>query len=85
MKTSVLAGVWVYMLIAVIAEVYAAESIPDVVTAATAVIAFALSQAAAIVLFYMNLKEEPGSLIITVIIPLMFLAGLLISMVASLG
>jgi len=73
------------MLIAVIAEVYAAESIPDVVTAATAVIAFALSQAAAIVLFYMNLKEEPGSLIITVIIPLMFLAGLLISMVASLG
>lgn len=85
MKTSVLAGVWVYMLIAVIAEVYAAESIPNVVTAATAVIAFALSQAAAIVLFYMNLKEEPGSLIITVIIPLMFLAGLLISMVASLG
>lgn len=73
------------MLIAVIAEVYAAESIPNVVTAATAVIAFALSQAAAIVLFYMNLKEEPGSLIITVIIPLMFLAGLLISMVASLG
>jgi hypothetical protein len=85
MKTSVLAVVWVYTLVAVIAEVYAAENIPNVVTAASAVIAFALSQAAAVVLFYMNLKEEPGSLIIAVIIPLMFLAGLLISMVASLG
>jgi hypothetical protein len=85
MKTSVLAIVWVYTLVAVIAEVYAAENIPNVVTAASAVIAFALSQAAAVVLFYMNLKEEPGSLIIAVIIPLMFLAGLLISMVASLG
>ncbi len=85
MKASVLAGVWIYTLVAVIAEVLAAENLHPVLVAASAVVTFAISQAAAAVLFYMNLKEEPGSLIITVIIPLMFLAGLLISMVASLG
>lgn len=85
LKPSTLAGVWTYTLIAVVAEVYAAESIPSVLTAASAVIAFALSQATAIVVFYMDLKDEPGSLILMVMIPLMFLAGLLISVVASLG
>jgi hypothetical protein len=85
MKTTVLVVVWLYTLVAVIAEVYAAENIANELYAASAVIAFALSQAAAVVVFYMNLKEEPGSLILTVLIPLMFLAGLLISLVASLG
>ncbi len=85
MKASILAGVWVYTLVTIIAEVYAAETVHNVLVASSAVVAFALSQAAAAVLFYMNLKEEPGSLIIAVIIPIMFLAGLLISMVASLG
>jgi heme/copper-type cytochrome/quinol oxidase subunit 4 len=85
LRERILAGVWLYTITAVVAEVYAAENIANVFTAASAVIIFALSQAAAIVLFYMDLKEEPGSLILMVIIPLMFLAGLLISVVASLG
>ena len=68
-----------------IAEVYAAQHISDTLTAASAVIMFALSQAAAVVAFYMDLKDEPGSLILMVIIPVMFLSGLLISVVASLG
>ncbi len=72
-------------MVAIVAEVYAAQTIPNAFTAASAVVAFALSQAAAIVLFYMNLKDEPGSLVFTVIIPLMFISGLLISVVASLG
>jgi heme/copper-type cytochrome/quinol oxidase subunit 4 len=78
-------GVWLYTILAVITEVFAAQNIPSVFTAATVVIIFALSQAAAILLFYMDLKNEPGSLILMVIIPIMFLAGLLISVVASLG
>jgi hypothetical protein len=85
MKPLTLVVVWIYTLVTIVLEVYAAQHIADPLTAASAVIAFALSQAAAAVLFYMNLKEEPGSLIITVTIPLMFLAGLLISLVASLG
>ena len=85
MRVQVLAGVWLYTILALVTEVYASENIPSVVTAATVVIIFALSQAAAIVLFYMDLKDEPGSVILMVIIPIMFLAGLLISVVASLG
>jgi len=84
-RVQVLAGVWLYTILALVTEVYASENIPSVVTAATVVIIFALSQAAAIVLFYMDLKDEPGSVILMVIIPIMFLAGLLISVVASLG
>ncbi len=74
-----------YTMVAVIAEVYTAQHVADTLTAASAVIAFALSQAAAVVAFYMDLKDEPGSLILMVIIPVMFLSGLLISVVASLG
>jgi len=84
-RVQVLMGVWLYTILAVLTEVLAAENIPSVFTAATVVIIFALSQAAAILLFYMDLKDEPGSLILMVIIPVMFLAGLLISLVASLG
>jgi len=84
-RVQVLAGVWLYTILALVTEVYASENIPSVITAATVVIIFALSQAAAIVLFYMDLKDEPGSVILMVIIPIMFLAGLLISVVASLG
>jgi len=85
MRNSVLFAVWLYTLVAVIAEVFTAQHVSDPLTAASAVIMFALSQAAAIVVFYMDLKDEPGSLIIMVLIPVMFLAGLLISVVASLG
>ena len=85
MKTITLAGVWIFTLAAVAAEVYAPQSIPNVTLAASAVIAFTLCQAAAIITFYMDLKDEPGSVMLLVLIPLMFLAGLLISVVASLG
>jgi len=85
MRNIVLVVVWLYTIIAVLAEVYTAQHISDTLTAASAVVMFALSQAAAIVAFYMDLKDEPGSLILMVLIPIMFLAGLLISVVASLG
>ena len=85
LRERVLLAVWLYTILAVVAEVYAAESVPNVLTATSAVIIFALSQAAAVLLFYMDLKEEPGSLTLMVLIPIMFLSGLLISVVASLG
>ena len=85
MKTSVLVAVWVYTLLAVVAEVYVAYAVSDLLYSASAIIAFAISQAAAVVAFYMNLREEPGSLILMVIIPLMFISGLLITVVASQG
>jgi len=85
MRNSVLVAVWLYTIIAVLAEVYTAQHVSDALTATSAVVIFALSQAAAVVAFYMDLKDEPGSLILMVLIPVMFLAGLLISVVASLG
>jgi len=85
MRDRVLVVVWLYTIVAVIAEVYTAQHVSDTLTAASAIVVFALSQAAAVVAFYMDLKEEPGSLILMVLIPVMFLAGLLISVVASLG
>ena len=78
-------GVWVYTLVAVVAEVYVAYNVSNLLLSATAIVAFAISQAAGVVAFYMNLREEPGSLIIAVIIPLMFISGLLITVVASQG
>jgi len=85
MKNTVLVAVWLYTIMAVLAEVYTAQHVSDTLTAASAVIIFALSQAAAVVVFYMDLRDEPGSLILMVLIPVMFLAGLLVSVVASLG
>lgn len=85
MKSWVLAAVWVYTLLAVVAEVYVSYAVSSVLFETTAIIVFAISQAAAVVAFYMNLKEEPGSLILMVIIPLMFISGLLITVVASQG
>jgi hypothetical protein len=85
MRNRVLVAVWLYTMVAVLAEVYTVQHVSDTLTAASAVVVFALSQAAAVVAFYMDLKDEPGSLILMVLIPVMFLAGLLISVVASLG
>jgi heme/copper-type cytochrome/quinol oxidase subunit 4 len=75
-------GVWIYTLLAVIVEVYAAEY---VASATALVVGIALTQAAAVLFFYMDLKDEPGSVVIMFLIPIMFLSGLLISVVASLG
>jgi heme/copper-type cytochrome/quinol oxidase subunit 4 len=74
-----------YTLLSVVVEVYIAENVTNPVTVTAAVIAFALSQGAAAMLFYMDLKDEPASMKILVLIPLMFIAGLLITVVASLG
>ena len=85
MKTSVAIGVWAYMVLAVLTEVFAFYKIANYPTMATVVSILATSQAAAIVLFYMQLKDEPGSLRLFALIPIMFLSALLIAMLASLG
>jgi len=73
------------MMVAVLAEVEVFYNIAAFSTVAAVVLLLAASQAVAIVTFYMNLKEEPGSLRLFALIPLMFLAALIIAMLASLG
>ncbi len=85
MRSIVALGVWAYMVVAVIAEVEAFYMISVYSTAATVVTLLATSQAVAIVLFYMQLKDEPGSLRLFALVPIMFLAALFIAMLASLG
>ena len=85
MRTWVGVGVWAYMVLAVLTEVEAATRLNVYSTAATVVTVLATSQAVAIVLFFMQLKDEPGSLRLFALIPIMFLAALLIAMLASLG
>ena len=85
MKTALALGVWVYMMVAVVAEVEAFYRIASYTTEATVVTFLATSQAIAVVLFYMQLKDEPGSLRLFALIPIMFLSALLIAMLASLG
>ncbi len=85
MRTWVALAVWVYMVVAILAEVEAFYAITVYSTLATVVSILATSQAVAIVLFYMQLKDEPGSLRLFALIPVMFLAALLIAMLASLG
>lgn len=85
MRTTVLAGVWVYMMAAVLTEADLALTMAAGPTVDIVISILAASQAVAIVLFYMDLKNEPGSLRLFALIPLMFLAALLIAMVASLG
>lgn len=85
MKTIVALGVWAYMVLAVIAESASFYSHLGFATVATVVTVLATSQAIAIVLFYMQLKDEPGSLRLFALIPIMFLSALLIAMLASLG
>jgi Prokaryotic Cytochrome C oxidase subunit IV len=73
------------MVVAVISE--AATYYLDIpyAIAATVVTILATSQAVAVVLFYMQLKDEPGSIRLFALIPIMFLSALLIAMLASLG
>jgi len=85
LRTIVAFGVWVYMMVAVLTEVLAFYWIPAYSTMATVVSILATSQAASVVLFYMQLKDEPGSLRLFALIPIMFLTALLIAMLASLG
>jgi len=85
MRTWVALSVWAYMVVAVLAEVEAFYSLQVYSTVATVVAILATSQAVAIVLFYMQLKDEPGSLRLFALIPIMFLSALLVAMLASLG
>jgi hypothetical protein len=85
MKTTIALGVWIYMMLAVLAEVETFYMIHIYSTLATVVSILAASQAVAVVLFYMQLKDEPGSLRLFALIPIMFLSALLIAMMASLG
>lgn len=73
------------MVVAVLAEVEAFYMIAVYSTAASVITILATSQAVAVVLFYMQLKDEPGSLRLFALIPIMFLSALLIAMLASLG
>ena len=85
MKTSIVLGVWAYMVVAVLAEVEAFYMIVAYSTAAAVITILATSQAVAIVLFYMQLKDEPGSLRLFALIPIMFLSALFVALLASLG
>jgi hypothetical protein len=73
------------MVVAVLTEVLSFYMIAGYSTMATVVSILATSQAVAVVLFYMQLKDEPGSLRLFALIPIMFLSALLIAMLASLG
>jgi len=85
LRTSVLVGVWAYMMVAVLSEVAVFYSVSNLSVVTTVVSILAASQATAVVLFFMHLKDEPGSLRLFALIPLMFLSALLIAMIAALG
>jgi hypothetical protein len=85
LKSSVLLGVWVYMAVTVVIEVMAYYAVSLAGILPTVIGTVATSQAVAVALFYMGLKDEPGMIRILMLVALMFLAGLLIAMVASLG
>ncbi|HYC11152.1 MAG TPA: cytochrome C oxidase subunit IV family protein [Nitrososphaerales archaeon] len=85
MRNSVVASVWAYMLVAVIAEVESFYGLANGAALTAVVTILATSQAVAIILFYMHLKDEPGSVRLFALIPIMFLSALFIAMLASLG
>lgn len=70
---------------AVLAEVFAYYTVNSAFTLIALIGGLAASQAAAIAAFYMGLKDESGPVRILMTIAIMFLAGLLIATVASLG
>jgi caa(3)-type oxidase subunit IV len=85
MRNSVVVAVWAYMVAAVLAEVESFYVLVSPTALAAVVSILATSQAVAIVLFFMHLKDEPGSIRLFALIPVMFLSALLIAMLASLG
>ena len=85
MRTLVGVGVWVYMVVAVLTEVlffYQHLAYPILVSVVSIL---ATSQGVAIVLFYMQMKDEPASVKLFAIVPIMFLSALLVAELASLG
>ena len=85
MKSLVALAVWVYMVVATLAEVEVFYMIHAFSTVASVITVLATSQAVAIVLFYMQLKDEPGGLRLFALIPIMFLSALFVAMLATLG
>lgn len=85
MRSLVVAAVWMYMLFAVVAEVAVFYLVSSVYIADGIMISLAASQAVAVVTFYMDLKGEPGPLRFVMILAVLFLTGLIIATVASLG
>jgi len=85
MRNSVVVVVWAYMIAAVLTEVESFYTIANVTVLDSVVSLLAASQAVAIVLFFMHLKDEPGSIRLFALIPIMFLSALFIAMLASLG
>ena len=73
------------MVISVIAEVAAFYLLDSVYVVSTVVMTLAASQAVAIVIFYMDLKDEPGIIKFLMLLAVMFLSGLLVATIASLG
>ena len=73
------------MVLAVLTEVEASYVITDFFTKSAVVGVLAASQAVAIVLFYMDLRNEPGAIRLFSLVPIMFLSALLIAMISSLG
>lgn len=78
-------SVWVYMIVAVVTEVETALHFSPPAAVDVIVAVLAASQAVAVVIFYMDLKNEPGALRLFALLPLMFVAALLLGMVATLG
>jgi cytochrome c oxidase subunit IV len=85
MRNTTFIGVWAYMVLAVLTEVAASSYVTDFFTKSAVVGVLAASQAVAIVLFYMDLRHEPGSVRLFALVPIMFLSALLIAMISSLG
>jgi hypothetical protein len=85
MKSLVALGVWAYMVVATLTEVEVFYVIHAYSTVAPVITVLATSQAVAIVLFYMQLKDEPGGLRLFALIPIMFLSALFVAMLATLG
>ena len=85
MRTSTIASVWAYMLLAVAGEVLVFYYVAGEATQIAVISILALSQAVAVGIFYMQLKDEPVSVRLFAIVGVMFLAALLIATVASLG
>jgi Prokaryotic Cytochrome C oxidase subunit IV len=85
LKTIVALGVWAYMVLAVLTEVEVQAALASYAAADAVIMILAASQAVAIIIFYMQMKDEPLSIKIFALIPIMFLSGLLIAMLASLG
>lgn len=85
MKSSALFFVWVYLVAATFVEVSVAYSIPFSPLVLLALGILSTSQGISIMLFYMHLKNEPPSIKLFAILPLMFLAALIVAMIASLG